>query len=71
MASLHSIRSKNRSSRSPFVSERHTDAYLVTKEILRRIDRSAALSCLTSDAVKIHWAGLGSLADRRANGAST
>lgn len=44
------------------MSERHTSAYLATREILRRIERASALACLTSNAVRIHWSGLGSQA---------
>ena len=55
----------------PVRSEQHTQAYLVTRETLRRIERSAALACLTSNAVTIHWSGLGSSVGAKADGART
>lgn len=67
MASRYPGRSKQGAGRLPFMSERQTQAYLVTREILRRIERSSALAYLTSDAVNIRWSGLGSLADGRAD----
>lgn len=53
----------------PFMSERQTEAYLVARETLRRIERSSALAFLTSDAVKIHWSGLGSYMGGKIDGA--
>jgi hypothetical protein len=53
------------------MSERQTDAYFATRETLRRIERSAALAVLTSDAVKILWTGLGSNVPGKVEGART
>ena len=71
MASRHPRRSKQRTipRNVPFMSERQTEAYLVTRETLRRIERSSALAVLTSDGVKIHWSGLGSNVGGNVDGA--
>ena len=53
----------------PVRSEQHTQAYLVTRETLRRIGRSAALAYLTSNAVTMHWSGLGSSVSSKTDGA--
>ena len=36
-------------------SQFHTEAYLATREALRRIARSSKVACLTSGAVTISW----------------
>lgn len=73
MASRYSPRSKQRTipRKLPFMSERQTQAYFATRETLRRIEKSAALACLTSDAVKIHWTGLGANVSGNVEGART
>ncbi len=69
MASRYSDRSKKSPRSLPLRSEQHTQAYLVTREVLRRIERSSALAYLTSNAVTIHWSGLGSSVGAKADGA--
>lgn len=73
MASRYSLKSKQRTipRKLPFMSERQTEAYFATREMLRRIERSAALAFLTSDAVKIHWTELGSNVSGKVEGART
>ncbi len=60
MASRRSGNSRQSPRSLPLRSERHTEAYLATREALRRIERSSALAYLTSNAVTMHWSGLGS-----------
>ena len=62
MASRVSRKSEPRSTarKSLPISERQTSAYLMSREILRRIERSSTLAYLTSDAVTFHWSALGS-----------
>ncbi len=58
MASRYPKSSSRRRS-TPFISERQIQAYLATREALRRIALSSTLADLDSDAVNIQWSGLG------------
>ncbi len=73
MASRYPLRSKQRTvpRKLPYMSERQMEAYFAARETLRRIERSAALAFLTSDAVKIHWTALGSIGSGSFEGART
>lgn len=59
MASHHPRRSRKPAipATMPIMTERQTQAYLMARETLRRIERSSALAFRTSDAVKMQWSG--------------
>lgn len=59
MASRYSDRSskQGRGRRTPLMTERQLQAYLLARDTLRRIDRSSARAQMTLNAMKIHGAG--------------
>lgn len=59
MASRYPDRSRKQSKgrRTPLMTERQLQAYLMARDTLRRIDRTSALAQMTLDAMTIHGSG--------------